>query len=552
MINISSSSDIIIKALEELEKVPHMGALDVKYYKILTEKFLDLVCTKEFLELSSGAVTRLLGNDFLGIDSESDVLRAAFRWIHADKDARIKFSNDILNCVKLVYIDAPDIFACLEGKEYISFSSYCNHHFHQALWYQTCKNHNQLDKVFFEIPKPRKSTHAEMSKSCLVCMKKSGLSNVNTATNLSYKFQNQKWTKMPNMLKERSDHQLVAFQKKLFAIGGCNKQTMQIESVENYDPRTNEWSESEPIPEATMSLASCVQGNYIWISGGIIKSSKEDKAKMTKNVEIYDQVHKKWFHRPQLLIARSYHSMISSGKHLYIIGGAALSDKKIISLNSVEYFNEGSRTWESIASFKIPRLRFGSVYIDKKILIMGGYNSQNNVELDSCECLDIDNEKWGSRIENMPDPIIGNICSIKSLTDSNLCYKDWYNLFQKFKNTQSILLSEDDIDINKAIQIATAVEKAIRNTKLIQNDETKIDHLEEEHNDNINKIKKVNNDNDKQTKSYNTNDNDKQLKSYNKYNASYKKPNPCHSCGGMPLVINATKLGTLLESVEKK
>ncbi|CAK9300242.1 unnamed protein product [Gordionus sp. m RMFG-2023] len=477
MINISSSSDIIIKALEELEKVPHMGALDVKYYKILTEKFLDLVCTKEFLELSSGAVTRLLGNDFLGIDSESDVLRAAFRWIHADKDARIKFSNDILNCVKLVYIDAPDIFACLEGKEYISFSSYCNHHFHQALWYQTCKNHNQLDKVFFEIPKPRKSTHAEMSKSCLVCMKKSslmfnvksyilsigglnseknsevetkkncflynpianswskfnhdlpyplthhascmmenvlyitgGLSNVNTATNLSYKFQNQKWTKMPNMLKERSDHQLVAFQKKLFAIGGCNKQTMQIESVENYDPRTNEWSESEPIPEATMSLASCVQGNYIWISGGIIKSSKEDKAKMTKNVEIYDQVHKKWFHRPQLLIARSYHSMISSGKHLYIIGGAALSDKKIISLNSVEYFNEGSRTWESIASFKIPRLRFGSVYIDKKILIMGGYNSQNNVELDSCECLDIDNEKWGSRIENMPDPIIGNIC----------------------------------------------------------------------------------------------------------------------------------------------
>ncbi|CAK9296061.1 unnamed protein product [Gordionus sp. m RMFG-2023] len=82
----------------------------------------------------------------------------------------------------------------------------------------------------------------------------------------------------------------------------------------------------------------------------------------------------------------------------------------------------------------------------------------------------------------------------------NTALRDKFIFGIKNPNILQRLLSEDDIDINKAIQIATAVET--------------------EPNDNINKIKKVNNDNDKQSKSYNN------------YNSSYKKPNPCHSCGG--------------------
>lgn len=62
--------------------------------------FLTLVSSKDFLELSKNEVCTLLQSNCIGVNSETDVLMSAIRWLEYDWGSREKSMLDVIKCVR--------------------------------------------------------------------------------------------------------------------------------------------------------------------------------------------------------------------------------------------------------------------------------------------------------------------------------------------------------------------------------------------------------------------------------------------------------------------
>lgn len=70
------------------------------------------------------------------------------------------------------------------------------------------------------------------------------------------------------MLEKRQFHKLVALNGRLLAIGGRNKESGRLDSVECYDPFKNKWQLESSLNQIRSSHALTVHDNKIYVFGG--------------------------------------------------------------------------------------------------------------------------------------------------------------------------------------------------------------------------------------------------------------------------------------------
>ncbi|XP_067613447.1 kelch-like protein 5 isoform X2 [Eurosta solidaginis] len=132
------------------------------------------------------------------------------------------------------------------------------------------------------------------------------------------------WKSVSNMITPHKGACAVAFNHKIYVMGGCNKS--DLKSVECYDPITNCWTQCADMNEAHCFASATVHNGKIFVLGGICST-----------VERYDQEINKWTKICCLSKGNFLIGSISIDNQLWAVGG--------VGSNCVSVYDEKNDKW---------------------------------------------------------------------------------------------------------------------------------------------------------------------------------------------------------------
>ena len=137
-----------------------------------------------------------------------------------------------------------------------------------------------------------------------------------------------KWNKKADMLTPRTYMDTCVVDGKIYVISGWGEGTVRS-SVEEYDPVSDKWSKKASIPKARIYLSvSAVDGKIYAMGGSLAIDSKVEN--LLSTVEEYDPKTDKWTEMPDMPSARCVFSARAVNGKIYAMGG--WDGKNILSL----------------------------------------------------------------------------------------------------------------------------------------------------------------------------------------------------------------------------
>ena len=80
---------------------------------------------------------------------------------------------------------------------------------------------------------------------------------------------------------------------RIYVIGGLNSNVIE-DSVEEYNPTTEVWTTKELSPVKKFAASSVIDGNYIYVFGGLVYNVEDNALSVSQSVERYDTVNDTW------------------------------------------------------------------------------------------------------------------------------------------------------------------------------------------------------------------------------------------------------------------
>ena len=153
---------------------------------------------------------------------------------------------------------------------------------------------------------------------------------------------------------------------RMLVYGGANAGGIPLNSVERYDPSTNEWGEEAvaPMPTARLLPAIALLDGKFYATGGMNAGDAP-----SRSVERYDLATKVWEVRAPMATPRELHGLAELGGKLYAVGGL---DDGGNSHSSVEHYDPALDAWEEVAPMAARRTTPGVAVLDGKLYAVGG------------------------------------------------------------------------------------------------------------------------------------------------------------------------------------
>ncbi|GBN50714.1 Alpha-scruin, partial [Araneus ventricosus] len=204
------------------------------------------------------------------------------------------------------------------------------------------------------------------------------------ATNTTYclNIHSSEWVQKSEMQCTRSHHGLVAFQGKLYAIGGRDNNGRLVASVEVYDIENDKWTLKRAMSHPRMGMACVAYQESIWCVGGIGLSDSSDPTSVSypvlSSVISYDVGKDSWISRPPLRRPRAYASCVAVNNQLWLVGGANKdrTHNALISIASVDKYYPDEAQWMRRTLLNIPRHSAAVVAVESCVYVFGGVSSQ--------------------------------------------------------------------------------------------------------------------------------------------------------------------------------
>lgn len=129
------------------------------------------------------------------------------------------------------------------------------------------------------------------------------------------------WTGLASMHYARGGHALIAFQGKLYAVGGNNSR-INVPQVEAYDPSANGWSVVTSLPDPRNHLMGFALSDRFCVAGG--------RAPTTARVDCFNG---SWSSLTAVPTATSGGgAAVFGGGHIVVTGGQDASETRIVGL----------------------------------------------------------------------------------------------------------------------------------------------------------------------------------------------------------------------------
>lgn len=110
------------------------------------------------------------------------------------------------------------------------------------------------------------------------------------------------WTELPPLPTPRDHLGVAALEGKVYAVGGRNRQSFTLGTLEALDPATGKWETLAPMPTGRSGHAAAAVGGCLYAFGG--EGNRADPRGMFPQVEVYSPRQQAWRRLPDMPIPK--------------------------------------------------------------------------------------------------------------------------------------------------------------------------------------------------------------------------------------------------------
>jgi N-acetylneuraminic acid mutarotase len=189
----------------------------------------------------------------------------------------------------------------------------------------------------------------------------------------------------------------VAYDGKIYVMGGFLEGKTTTDKMLIYDPETNEWTEGTPMPSSTAAAVAEVVNGSIYVIGGLdIEHNPVDRN------EAYHIENDTWTSKASMPgeQGRKHHAASAEvdGK-IYVIGGRLFGNgvpneinDALTNLDDNWMYDPKKNNWTQMESMPIRRSGFTAAALDGKIYVFGGQAAEGSII--NAESYDPDENRW--------------------------------------------------------------------------------------------------------------------------------------------------------------
>jgi N-acetylneuraminic acid mutarotase len=240
--------------------------------------------------------------------------------------------------------------------------------------------------------------------------------------------QRSDWVKEKSMPVARSEVAGTDLNGKLYILGGFDSSGESTTGVEVYDPITDNWGTSVPVPKPIDHAAVASYAGKLYVIGGGYQ-----KEALSNKLFIYDPISDNWTEGANLPTARGALTANFINGTLYAIGGIDVSGAS----NSNQAYDPKTNTWTERASMPTAREHLTSAVVKNKLYVIGGRQADDGspkLNVDITEMYNPINDSW-TVMEQMPTKRSG-IAAAASPADNNIYVFGGQSMDGAFNNTE--------------------------------------------------------------------------------------------------------------------
>ncbi|XP_010878570.2 kelch-like protein 9 isoform X2 [Esox lucius] len=223
-----------------------------------------------------------------------------------------------------------------------------------------------------------------------------------TAVDSAYRYDPRfdQWLQVASLNEKRTFFHLSALKGRLYAVGGRNT-SGEIDTVECYNLRKNEWTFVAPMIEPHYGHAGTVHGELMYVSGGITKDTFQ------KGLLCYDPDTDTWSRRADMMELRGLHCMCTVGDRLYVMGGNHFrGSSDYDDVLTCEFYSPEANQWTAVAAMPRGQSDVGVAVFKGQIYVVGGYSWNSRCMVDIVQRYDPEKDEW-DRVFNVLEPLGG-------------------------------------------------------------------------------------------------------------------------------------------------
>jgi hypothetical protein len=223
--------------------------------------------------------------------------------------------------------------------------------------------------------------------------------NVAQPLNEEYDPDRDMWRERAKLPRGANHIAAVGLDGKLYAIGGFTEQNFDATAdVSMFDPATNSWTAAAPLPQPLGSMAAVAVDGVIHAIGGATGTTNDNRHTIAVHY-IYDPKTNKWSESTPLPFPREHFNLIALGGKLYAIGGRMENfSQNLQTVFSLDLKEKGA-TWRALPLMPTARSGTQAAVLDDKIFVFGG--ERFGGVFNATEMFDPVTERW-SELTPMP------------------------------------------------------------------------------------------------------------------------------------------------------
>ncbi|XP_057708905.1 kelch-like protein 9 [Corythoichthys intestinalis] len=208
------------------------------------------------------------------------------------------------------------------------------------------------------------------------------------------------WLQIASLKEKRTFFHLSALKGQLYAVGGRNA-VGEIDSVECYNLKTNEWTFVNSMAQSHYGHAGTVHDNMLYISGGITHDAFQ------KELWRYDPAADEWTRRADMKELRGLHCMCTVGDRLFVMGGNHFrGSNDYDDVLGCEYYSPADNQWTVVAPMLRGQSDVGVTVMQGQIYVVGGYSWNSRCMVDIVQRYDPEKDEW-DRVFDILEPLGG-------------------------------------------------------------------------------------------------------------------------------------------------
>ncbi|XP_077594115.1 kelch-like protein 8 [Stigmatopora nigra] len=341
------------------------------------EHFGEVVECEDFTCVSPQHLRTLMASGELNIHSETQVYKAAIKWLKANPKHHHAWLERIFSQVRLPLLPVDFLTGTVAKEEMIKGNLSCRDLMDEARNYHLHLSNKAVpDFEYSPRTVPRKHT-----AGVLFCVGGRGGSGDPFRSIECYSINKNSWFLGPEMNSRRRHVGVISVGGKVYAVGGHDGNE-HLGNMEVFDPLTNKWMMKASMNTKRRGIALAALGGPIYAIGGL------DDNLCFNDVERYDIESDCWSAVASMNTPRGGVGSVALGSFVYAVGG----NDGMASLSSVERFDPHLNKWIEVSEMGQRRAGNGVSKLNGCLYVVGGFD--DNSPLSSVERFDPRMNRW--------------------------------------------------------------------------------------------------------------------------------------------------------------